>query len=73
MPRAVSTRLDELEVGQEQAVRRYVARLISQVRTIAAFSYRKSRGLPLIYPKQDYKYTANFLHMLFSMPYEDYE
>lgn len=51
----------------------YAARLIAQVRTIAAFSYRKSRGLPLIYPKKSYKYTANFLHMLFSMPYEDYE
>ena len=51
----------------------YAARLISQVRTIAAFSYRKSRGLPLIYPKKSYKYTANFLHMLFSMPYEDFE
>ncbi len=51
----------------------YAARLISQVRTLAAFSFRKSRGLPLIYPKKAYKYTANFLHMLFSMPYEDYE
>jgi citrate synthase len=51
----------------------YVARLISQVRTIAAYSYRKSLGLPLIYPKRAYKYTANFLHMLFSMPYEDYD
>ncbi len=51
----------------------YVAKLISQVRTIAAYSYRKSHGLPLIYPKQSYKYTANFLHMLFSMPYEDFE
>ena len=51
----------------------YVARLISQVRTIAAYSYRKSRGLPLIYPKKAYKYTANFLHMLFSTPYEDFE
>jgi len=50
-----------------------VAKLISQVRTIAAYSYRKSRGLPLIYPKKHYKYTANFLHMLFSSPYEDYE
>ena len=27
----------------------------------------------MIYPKMAYKYTANFLHMLFSMPYEDYE
>lgn len=49
------------------------ARLISQVRTIAAFSYRKSHGLPIIYPKPSYKYTANFLHMMFSDPYEDYE
>ncbi len=51
----------------------YAAKLMSQVRTIAAYSYRKSRGLPLIYPKMAYKYTANFLHMLFSTPYEDYE
>src|SRR5512146_1427301 len=49
------------------------ARLLSQVRTIAAFSYRKSRGLPIIYPKPDLKYTANFLHMLFSLPYQDYD
>ena len=49
------------------------ARLISQVRTIAAFSYRKSRGLPAMYPKPVYKYTANFLHMLFSEPYQDFE
>ncbi|HNQ90273.1 MAG TPA: citrate synthase [Verrucomicrobiota bacterium] len=51
----------------------HAARLISQVRTIAAFSYRKSRGLPIIYPKRSYKYTANFLHMMFSDPYDDYE
>src|SRR3954466_7881255 len=49
------------------------ARLLSQVRTIAAFAYRKSRGYPIIYPKPEYKYTANFLHMMFSQPYHDYE
>jgi citrate synthase len=49
------------------------ARLIAQVRTIAAFSYRKSRGLPIISPKPFYRYTANFLHMMFSEPYQDYE
>jgi citrate synthase len=49
------------------------ARLLSQVRTIAAFAYRKSRGLPIIYPKPDYKFTANFLHMMFSQPYHDYD
>jgi citrate synthase len=49
------------------------ARLLSQVRTIAAFAYRKSRGLPIIYPMPDYKFTANFLHMMFSQPYHDYD
>jgi citrate synthase len=49
------------------------ARLISQVRTIAAFAFRKSRGLPIIYPKPVYKYTANFLHMMFSQPFADYD
>ncbi|MCX6903779.1 MAG: citrate synthase [Verrucomicrobia bacterium] len=51
----------------------HAARLLAQVRTIAAFSYRKSRGLPSIYPKPVYKYTANFLHMMFSEPYQDYD
>ena len=59
--------------GQTKEFDVYVARLISQVRTIAAYSYRKSRGLPLIYPKKAYKYTANLLHMMFSTPYEEFE
>jgi citrate synthase len=47
--------------------------IISQVRTIAAFAYRKSRGLPMIYPKPQLKYSENFLHMMFSVPFADYE
>jgi citrate synthase len=49
------------------------ARLMSKVRTVAAFSYRKSRGLPIIYPKPQLKYSANLLHMMFSHPNEDFE
>ncbi len=49
------------------------AQLLSQVRTLAAYAYRKSRGLPFIYPKKKYRYTENFLHMMFSEPDEDYE
>lgn len=48
------------------------ARLISKVRTIAAFSYRRSRGLPFIYPDPHLRYCANFLHMMFSLPYKQY-
>ena len=49
------------------------ARVMSKVRTIAAYSYKKSRGEPVIYPRADLRYTANFLHMMFSKPYEPYE
>jgi citrate synthase len=49
------------------------ARLMSKVRTIAAFSYKKSRGEAIIYPRPDLTYTANLLHMMFSKPYERYE
>ncbi len=49
------------------------ARLMSMVRTIAAFAYRKSLGKPINYPKPSYWYVENFLHMLFSEPYSEYE
>ncbi len=48
------------------------ARLMSRVRTIAAAAYKKSKGRPVMYPKSDLRYTANFLHMMFSKPYADY-
>ena len=49
------------------------ARLMSKIRTIAAASYRKSTGKPMNYPRSDFRYTANFLHMMFSNPYTQYE
>lgn len=49
------------------------ARLISKVRTIAAYAYRRSRGFPYIYPDPNLRYVPNFLHMMFSQPYERYE
>jgi citrate synthase len=45
------------------------ARLISQVRSIAAATYKMSIGQPMMYPRPDFKYAENFLHMMFSMPY----
>ena len=49
------------------------ARLMSKVRTIAAASYRKSIGKPVNYPRTEFRYTANFLHMMFSDPHALYE
>lgn len=49
------------------------ARLMSKVRTIAAAAYKKSKGRPMVYPRFDLVYTANFLHMMFSKPNLPYE
>ena len=43
-------------------------RLISKVRTMAAMAYKISRGHATIYPRPDYSYCANFLHMMFENP-----
>ena len=48
-------------------------RLISIVRTIAAFSYKKSIGEPIVYPRQDLSYCANFLNMMFSSPVNEFD
>ncbi len=47
--------------------------LISKVRTIAATTYRMSQGMPSAFPRRDLRYVENFLHMMFSDPYEPYE
>lgn len=47
------------------------ALLISKVRTIAAMTYRMKMGLPFVYPA-DKRYTGNFLHMMFSEPYNEW-
>ena len=49
-----------------------IIRLLAKVKTLAAFSYKKSIGQPLIYPKNDLGFEENFLHMMFAVPAEDY-
>lgn len=48
------------------------ARLLSKIRTLAAFSYKKSEGHPLIYPRYDLSYCGNFLNMMFDKPVRPY-
>ena len=48
-------------------------RLLSKLRTIAAFSYKKSMGQPIMYPQNHLSYCANFLQMMFAVPAEPYE
>ena len=48
------------------------ALLISKVRTIAAMTYRMKMGLSFVHPAEK-RYTENFLHMMFSEPYSEYD
>ncbi|MEO8553631.1 MAG: citrate synthase [Kofleriaceae bacterium] len=50
----------------------HITRLLSKLRTIAAFAYKKSIGQPLMYPKNSLRYCGNFLHMMFAVPSEEY-
>ncbi|MDZ7909599.1 MAG: citrate synthase [Gemmobacter sp.] len=47
-------------------------RLIAKLPTIAAMAYKYSIGQPFVYPKNSLGYAANFLHMCFAVPCEDY-
>ena len=57
----------------KQDLDKAAAILISQIRTIAAFSYKMTRGEPFIYPIPKHSYTENLLHMMFSLPHKHYE
>jgi len=47
-------------------------RLVAKMPTIAAMAYKYSIGQPFVYPRNDLDYAANFLHMCFSVPAEEY-
>ena len=49
-----------------------VTRLLSKVRTMAAMSYKISRGHKVVYPRPDLSYCANFLNMMFDTPVRPY-
>jgi citrate synthase len=48
-------------------------RLIAKMPTLVAMAYKYSAGQPYMYPKNDLSYTANFMHMMFATPCEDYK
>ncbi|MBI3928780.1 MAG: citrate synthase [Armatimonadetes bacterium] len=50
-----------------------IIRLLAKLKTIAAFSYKKSIGQPYIYPRNDLGYAGDFLHMMFAVPAEPYD
>ena len=64
---------DMVEMGSEDRFITAAARLISKIRTIAAFAHRSSIGRTYNYPNPNLLYVENFMHMLFSEPHAPHE
>ncbi|MDO5678024.1 MAG: citrate synthase [Propionibacteriaceae bacterium] len=65
--------MPEHRFTDETGFREAAASLLAKTRTIAAASYKSHVGQPIAYPRYDLPYAENFLHMMFSVPYRDYE
>ncbi len=48
-------------------------RMIAKLPTLVAMAYKFTIGQPFVYPKNDLSYSANFMHMMFSNPCEEYK
>jgi len=72
MVTALSAFAPELSSDDHDTVNVTIIKILAKVKTIAAYSYRKSHGLPFIYPDPELNYIENFLHMMFSDSQESF-
>ncbi|MCA8924447.1 MAG: citrate synthase [Planctomycetes bacterium] len=71
---ALSTFYPEAGDVDDAALRKdQVIRLIAKIPTLAAYAYRHTQGLPIVYPTNDLSYSGNFLSMIFRMSERDYK
>jgi len=47
-------------------------RMIAKMPTLVAMAYKYAAGQPYMYPRNELSYAANFMHMMFATPCEDY-
>ena len=48
-------------------------RLIAKLPTLTAMAYKYTIGQPIVYPRNNLSYTANFMRMMFAVPAEEYQ
>ncbi|PLX39398.1 MAG: citrate (Si)-synthase [Hyphomicrobiales bacterium] len=63
---------DSLDIADPRQRMIASMRMIAKMPTIAAMAYKYSIGQPFVYPRNNLGYAANFLHMSFAVPCEDY-
>ena len=72
MVNALRSFYPELKITEEE-INITVTRLLAKVRTMAAMSYKISRGHTVVYPRPDLAYCENFLNMMFDTPVKPYQ
>ena len=71
MVNALRSFYPELQTLEEE-INITVTRLLAKIRTMAAMSYKISRGHTTVYPRPDLAYCENFLNMMFDTPVMPY-
>ena len=71
MVNAMKSFYPELDTLEEE-INITVTRLLAKVRTMAAMSYKISRGHEIVLPRPDLTYCENFLNMMFDTPVTPY-
>jgi citrate synthase len=56
-----------------EEVYQIAVQLLSKVRTITAYTYKKMKGEAFVHPREDLQYIPNFLHMMFSTQRKEYQ
>lgn len=64
---------DSLDIHDAKNREISALRLLAKVPTIAAWSYKYNIGEPFMYPKNEFNFAENFMHMMFATPCEKYE
>ena len=64
---------DDLDITDPEQRKRSAVKLVAKLPTISAMAYKYTIGQPFVYPKNDLSYAENFLHMMFSVPAEEYK
>jgi len=64
---------DSLDINDPKQREISAIRLIAKLPTLVAMAYKYSVGQPFMYPRNDLSYSANFMHMMFGNPCEEYK
>jgi len=64
---------DSLDINNATHREVSAIRLIAKMPTLVAMAYKYSIGQPFVYPRNDLSYSANFMHMMFGNPCEEYK